>query len=108
MAYINRHNWDWKVCNWKTWGLVCKCDNKDRDERKVVWSLRFTSKDAGKHKAPGNGTYHEAKDPVTGQAGETATPNKAEDSAKHSKPSSTKHHAAKHPIRNQREEEEEM
>lgn len=56
------------------------------------------------HKAPGNGTYFEAKDPATGQA---QTPHQAEDTAKHPTPDSTNQHKAKHPIQNQLKEEEE-
>ncbi|PFX32601.1 Toxin PsTX-60B [Stylophora pistillata] len=106
-AYINRHTWDWKGCDWKIWGSVCECDNKDRNKRKVVRYLPITSKDAGKHKAHGNGTYLEPKDPVPRQGWRTPTPNTAEDAAKPSKPGSTKHHTANHPIQNQRKEEEE-
>ncbi|XP_022779049.1 DELTA-alicitoxin-Pse2b-like [Stylophora pistillata] len=106
-AYINRHTWDWKGCDWKIWGSVCECDNKDRNKRKVVWHLPITSKDAGKHKAHGNGTYLEPKDPVPRQGWRTPRPNTAEDVAKPSKPGSTKHHTANHPIQNQRKKEEE-
>lgn len=74
---------------------------------KVVWSLPTTSKDAGKHKGPGNWTYHEAKDPVTGQAEGTETPNTAEDSAKHATLSCTNHHKAKHLIQTHLKNEEE-
>ena len=107
MAYINNHNWMWEGCGWKKLWIKCGCYNKDRNERKVVWSLPITSKDAGKHKVPSNATYDEAKDPVTGQARGMPTPYTAEDAAKHSTPGKTKHHAAKHPIPIQREEEEE-
>ena len=63
-----------------------------------MWSLPATSKDVGKHKAPGNRTYNEASDPVTGQAEGMATPYTAEDAAKLT---------AKHPIQTQLKEEEE-
>ena len=67
---------------WKVLGSWCGCYNKDFHERHVVWSLPATSKDVGKHKAPGNRTYNEASDPVTGQAEGMATPYTAEDAAK--------------------------
>ena len=97
-AYMNTATWDWKGCDWKVWGSVCACYNKDRNERQTVWSLATSSKDAGKHKAPGNTTYDEAIDSVTGQAERMATPNTAEDAAEH---------MAKHPIQTQLKEEEE-
>ena len=103
-AYINKRKWDWKGCGWKVWGSRCACKNKDRNERKVVWSLSNSNQDAGRHKAPRNGTYFEAKDPATGQA---QTPNPAEDTAKHPTTDSTNQHKAKHPIQNQLKEEEE-
>ena len=101
-AYINKRKWDWKGCGWKVAGSWCTCKNKDRNERKVVWLLSNSNQDAGRHKAPGNGTYFEAKDPATGQA-----PHQAEDTAKHPTPDSTNQHKAKHPIQNQLKEEEE-
>ena len=107
MAYINNHNWMWEGCNWKKLWIECGCYNKDRNERKVVWFLPITSKDAGKHKAPGNGTYDEAKDPVTDQARGIPKPYTAKDAAKHSTPGSNKHHAGKHPVQWKEEEEEE-
>ena len=107
MAYINNHNWMWEGCGWKKLWIKCACYNKDRNERKVVWSLPITSKDAGKHKVPSNATYDEVKDPVTGQARGMPTPYTAENAAKHSTPGKTKHHAAKHSIPIQQEEEEE-
>ena len=107
MAYINNHNWMWEGCNWKKLWIECGCYNKDRNERKVVWFLPITSKDAGKHKAPGNGTYDEAKDPVTDQARGITKPYTAKDAAKHSTPGSNKHHAGKHPVQWKEEEEEE-
>lgn len=61
-AYMNKERWDGHGCDWKVWGSVCGCHNKDRDERQVVWSLATTSKDVGKHKASGKGTYHRAKE----------------------------------------------
>ena len=103
-AYINKRKWDWKGCGWKVAGSWCTCKNKDRNERKVVWPLSNSNQDAGRHKAPGNGTYFEAKDPATGQA---QTPHQAEDTAKHPTPDSTNQHKAKHPIQNQLKEEEE-
>ena len=90
--------WDWKGCDWKVLGSWCGCYNKDFHERHVVWSLPATSKDVGKHKAPGNRTYNEASDPVTGQAEGMATPYTAEDATKLT---------AKHPIQTQLKEEEE-
>ena len=108
MAYINNHNWMWEGCGWKNLWIKCGCYNKDRNERKVVWSLPITSKDASKHKVPSNATYDEVKDPVTGQARGMPTPYTSEDAAKHSTPGKTKHHAVKHPIPIQQEEEEEM
>ncbi|CAH3122772.1 unnamed protein product, partial [Pocillopora meandrina] len=72
-------------------------EEKHFHERHVVWSLPATSKDVGKHKAPGNRTYNEASDPVTGQAEGMATPYTAEDAAKL---------MAKHPIQTQLKEEE--
>ncbi|RMX43828.1 hypothetical protein pdam_00023928 [Pocillopora damicornis] len=103
-AYINKRKWDWKGCGWKVAGSWCTCKNKDRNERKVVWLLSNSNQDAGRHKAPGNGTYFEAKDPATGQA---QTPHQAEDTTKHPTPDSTNQHKAKHPIQNQLKEEEE-
>ena len=95
---MNTATWDWKGCDWKVWGSECACYNKDRNERQTVWSLATSSKDAGKHKAPGNTTYDGAIDPVTVQAERMATPNTAEDAAEHK---------AKHPIQTQLKEEEE-
>lgn len=69
-----------------------------------MWLLSNSNQDAGRHKAPGNGTYFEAKDPATGQA---QTPHQAEDTTKHPTPDSTNQHKAKHPIQNQLKEEEE-
>ena len=104
---MNKKKWDWKGCDRETKWFQCGCYNEDRDQRKVVWSLPTTSKDAGKHKGPGNGTYHEAKEPVTGQAEGTETPNTAEDSAKHATPSCTNHHKAKDLIQTHLKNEEE-
>ena len=97
-AFINTAKWDWKGCDWKVVGSWCGCYNKDFHERHVVWSLPATSKDVGKHKAPGNRSYNEAIDPVTGQAEGMAAPYTAEDAAKL---------MAKHPIQTQLKEEEE-
>lgn len=110
MACIsNDKNWDWKGCDWKIWASKCGCYNKNRDERKVVWSLPNRAKDAGKHQAPNNGTQHNAKGPAQYQVkGEVVWPltNTANEAAKHQAPGNGKYHKAKDPVQYQVKGEE--
>ena len=49
-AYPNTsEDWGWHGCDWKVAGSWCKCYNKNRDQRKTVWTL--PNRDAATHKA---------------------------------------------------------
>ncbi|XP_022778969.1 DELTA-thalatoxin-Avl2a-like [Stylophora pistillata] len=49
-AYANTfEDWGWHGCDWKYAGSWCSCYNKNRDQRKTVWSL--PNRDAPAHKA---------------------------------------------------------
>ncbi|KAJ7391627.1 hypothetical protein OS493_017324 [Desmophyllum pertusum] len=57
-AYANTNqDWGWHGCDWKVAGSYCACYNKDRDWRKVVWSL--PSRDAPVHKARSYGFHRQ-------------------------------------------------
>lgn len=66
-AYANtKDDTSWQGCDWKYAGSYCACYNKDRDWRKVVWSL--PSKDYVARKSVANhGAHHKANDPGQGQ-----------------------------------------
>ncbi|KAL9983877.1 hypothetical protein ACROYT_G006122 [Oculina patagonica] len=63
-AYANiNDDWGWHGCDWKVYGCYCACYNKNRDWRKVVWSL--PSRDTAGREATNLDLMDvEAKDPI--------------------------------------------